>query len=439
MTKGLFIFRRDFRIHDNTSLIELSKNVDTIIPVFIITPEQVERNTYKSSNSIQFMYESLKDLNKNLRNKLVVCLGENKKIVEKILKNNSDITHVGFNMDYTPYAKNRDISIAKVCKKMNISLVVKEDYTLVPFEQIGHMYSVFNPFYNKMMDTIINKPITKKISFTNTVKIEKKSIDILKRYFTLNVNTLIKGGRKHGLIKIKQLKNFKNYAKTRDFPMYNTTLLSAYIKYGCISIREVYYAMVKYVGKKSELTRQLIWHDFYAFLMMNLPENRTIGGGNFKNKKVAWRKDQIQFRKWCEGKTGIPFVDAAMRQLNLTGWMHNRSRLLVSNFLTKRLKIDWHLGEKYFATKLIDYDVSSNNLNWQWSSGIGTDRTPYERIYNPYKQSKELDPDCVYIKRFVPELREVDSYDIHNWYKTYEEYNINYPEPMIDINKRLKK
>ena len=442
MKKGVFIFRRDFRIQDNTTLNELASLVDIIVPIFIITPQQVAKNPYKSSNSIQFMYESLKDLNKNLRNKLVVCFGENDEIIKKILSKNQDITHIGFNLDYTPYSKKRDLSIIKIAKKMNIEIVIKQDYTILPSFEIDapkEYYSVFNAFYNNMMGKTIPKPVSKKIKFTNSIQTEKKTIDTLKKYFTQNNEVIVRGGRKQGLLKLKGLSKFKDYAKIRNLPMYNTTLLSAYIKFGCVSMREVYHAMIKHVGKKSELTRQLIWHDFYAFLMMFLPEEQTIGGGNFKNKKVAWKNNPSLFRKWCEGKTGIPIIDASMRQLNTVGWMHNRSRLLVSNFLTKVLKIDWHKGERYFATMLVDYDVSSNNLNWQWSSGVGTDRTPYERIYNPFKQAKEIDPDCVYIKKYVPELRNVDNHDILNWDKVYDEIDINYPKPIIDVGEKLRK
>jgi deoxyribodipyrimidine photo-lyase len=443
MSKGLFIFRRDFRTTDNTTLIELSKNVDKIIPLFIVTIKQVDKNVYKSSNSIQFMYESLRDLNKNLRNKLVVCFGENDKIIEQILKNNKDITYVGFNLDYTPYAKKRDEKIEKICDRYNVKTIIKEDYTLIPSYEVRESkesrsknapkeyYSVFNPFYQKMIKKDIPKPNSKKINFSSDIKIQKKTISILEKYFKQNNNVLIHGGRKNALGKLKGLGKFKNYDKTRNLPQYNTTLLSAYIKYGCVSIREVYHAMVKKVGKNSELTRQLIWHDFYAFIMMFIPEKQTIGGSNFKNKIIKWTNNKKDFEDWCEGNTGIPIIDASMRQLNLTGWMHNRCRLLVSNFLTKKLKIDWHWGEKYFATKLIDYDVASNNLNWQWSSGVGTDRIPYERIYNPFRQTKEIDPDCIYIKKYVQELKNVDNDIILNWDKMYDRIDIDYPEPII--------
>jgi deoxyribodipyrimidine photo-lyase len=173
-------------------------------------------------------------------------------------------------------------------------------------------------------------------------------------------------------------------------------------------MREVFHSY-----ENVDLLRQIIWHDFYASLMYFLPEEDTLGGGNMQHKKIKWKHSESMFRKWCDGKTGVPFVDAGMRQLNETGWMHNRLRLITSNYLTMVLKIDWKKGEKYFAQKLVDYDVASNNLNWQFSGQVGTDRNPYAIVYNPYLQSKKYDKDCKYIKKWVPELRDVDCKLIH--------------------------
>ena len=161
------------------------------------------------------------------------------------------------------------------------------------------------------------------------------------------------------------------------------------------------------------------------------PSRDTIGGGNLQHKKQTWKSKNTLFRKWCEGKTGFPLVDAGMRQLNETGWMHNRVRLIVSNFLTMTLSIDWHKGEKYFAQQLIDYDVSSNNLNWQFSAQVGTDRNPFVRIYNPFLQSQKYDPEAVYIKRWVMELRDVPVKDIHKWNVKWELYKNVYVKPII--------
>jgi deoxyribodipyrimidine photo-lyase len=289
-----------------------------------------------------------------------------------------------------------------------------------------------------MMSIKIPNVDNKRVKLSKGLRGVKTNSSILSRIYKENKSLIVRGGRAQGLLKISNLRKFKNYAKTRDFPRYDTTLLSAYIKFGCVSMREVYYGMVKHTGKKSELTRQLIWHDFYANLMNYLPSKRTIGGGNFKNKKINWRKNIKHQRAWESGQTGFPIVDAAMRQINTVGWMHNRSRLIVSNFLSLILHIDWHVGEKYFARNLVDYDVSSNNGNWQWSTGVGTDKTGYLRIYNPFNQSKDVDKDCVYIKKWIPELRKVPNEDIHNWWKRYEDHYVDYPAPIVDLSKEMK-
>jgi deoxyribodipyrimidine photo-lyase len=435
--KGLFIFRRDFRVNDNLALQLLSRECNEIIPIFITTPEQTKNNEYFSNNSFQFLTESLEDLNLQTGRKLKILYGDNIDIIKYILENNENITHVGFNEDYTPYAKKRDDEIFKLCEDLDIDVITAEDYTIYKRDDIRSgktpYFSVFKAFYTKVLKLKNPELLESKIKFVNNFKIDKKfvkSLAFLKKLYVPNKNVLVHGGRKNALNVLKKLNQFKDYDQTRNNPNINTTLLSAYIKYGCVSIREVYLDMIKKVGKNNELTRQLIWHDFYAILMYYLPEKRTIGGGNFKNKSIRWRNSPEEFKRWCEGTTGVPIIDAAMRQLNTVGWMHNRCRLLVSNYLTMVLKIDWHLGEKYFANKLIDYDVTSNNLNWQFSTGIGTDRTPYVRIYNPYKQSKDIDKDCEYIKKWIPELRSIECDMIHKWDTSHNKVKVDYPKPM---------
>lgn len=441
---GLFIFRRDLRIEDNTSLIELSKQVKKIIPIFIFTTTQASNaNKYRSLNSLQFLTESLVDLNTSTGNKLGVYHTSNELAVIKTIINRHKVSHLGFNLDYTPFAIKRDKKIASMAKRMGVEIVSLEDYTIVPTDQVrnGEYFSVFNAFYNRMMRMTIEKPKSARIrwmSATGGSGLSKAK----KEFMGYNKDIIVHGGRKQGLRKLNNLNKFKNYAKIRDYPKYDTTLLSAYIKYGCVSMREVYWAMVKKTGKKSELVRQLIWHDFYANLMKYLPTKKTIGGGNFKGKNIRWSSSGSKLRAWKEGRTGFPMVDAGMRQLNKVGWMHNRVRLIVSNFLSLVLHIDWRKGEQYFATKLVDYDVSSNNGNWQWSTGVGTDRTGYLRIYNPFSQSEKLDKDCEYIKKWVPELKDVDKRDIHKWERVCEEVRaegVKYPCPIVDIGEEMKK
>lgn len=442
MSDGIFIFRRDFRLKDNTSLRELSQVADKIYPIFIFTPTQITKeNKWKSNNSIQFMIESLKSLYQETNKKLTFYYGKDDSVISSLLKSNKNIGYIGYNRDYTPFAKKRDQKVQKIAKKREIEIICRDDYTLVPMEEIREdsHYSVFKAFYNRMMKMSIPKPSSSRLRLSTGLKGSKKlELSSLSKFYEENKNLIVRGGRKQGLKKLSNLKNFKNYTKIRNYPQYDTTLLSAYIKYGNISIRETYAAMIKYTGKTSELTRQLIWHDFYANLMNYLPVKQTIGGGNFKKKSIKWKKNSKWLKAWENGMTGFPIVDAGMRQLNKVGWMHNRSRLIVSNFFTLVLHQDWRKGEKYFAQNLVDYDVSSNNGNWQWSSGVGTDKTGYLRIYNPFRQSKQVDKDCVYIKKWIPELKNVDNKDIHNWDRLWKEYNIDYPKPIVDLSKEMK-
>lgn len=433
----LFIFHRDLRTYDNLALNELSYSKN-IIPIFIFNPKQIspKQNKYFNNNSVQFMIQALEKLKKMTKNKLKILYGNPKQVLSSILKNNT-ISTIAFNTDYTPFAKKRDKIYISLANKHNVEVITKQDYTLVDMEEIRDKhYSVFNPYYKKVLSSNIPKPVKKSISFSSSKLkgISKYSFNKLHSLYKPNKHVLVKGDRKQALNILKNIRRFKNYKKTRNNPSINTTLLSAHIKFGTISIREAYISM----KKNKELTRQLIWHDFYAQIMHYLPIKKTLGGGNFKNKNIKWQPSSSKFKSWCEGKTGFPIIDAGMRQLNKTGWMHNRLRLLVSNFLSLILGIDWRKGEKYFAQKLTDYDPSSNNGNWQFSAQVGIDRVPYLRIYNPFTQAKEIDQNCSYIKEWVEELKDIDNYDILRWDKVCKEYKGVYRCPIADLKQKMK-
>lgn len=427
---SIFLFHRDFRTIDNTSLLELSRVSKSIHPIFILTPHQIDpaKNPYYNERIILFMMECVLAIPH-----LQIFYGDTIEVLESLFKLNN-ITHIGFNLDYTPYAIKRTKRVQKLAKEYNVNVVAHEDYTTLDMNQFrdeGH-YKVFKPFYENLLKQKVPLPSTKNI-------VTYFSSDRLKyaRKFGFEFSKRMRDTRRNEALAILRDKGLvKNYTKTRSIPSIDTTHLSKYIKFGVVSIREVFYA---YKGNRSaaDLLRQVIWHDFYASLMYFTPPQDTIGGGNLQHKKQKWKSNTTFFRKWCEGKTGFPLVDAGMRQLNETGWMHNRVRLIVSNFLTMTMGIDWHKGEQYFAQKLIDYDVSSNNLNWQFSAQVGTDRNPFVRIYNPFLQSKKYDPDAIYIKRWVPELNDVPTRDIHKWDTKWDEYkDTKYPKPIL--NKKSK-
>ena len=423
---SIFLFHRDFRTIDNTSLSALVRVSKSIYPIFILAPDQVDpkKNPYYNERIILFMMECVLSIPH-----LQIFYGDTIAVLESLFKSNNDITHIGFNLDYTLWAKKRTKRVEKLAKAYNVTVVAHEDYTTLEMHQFrdkGH-YKVFKPFYENLLKQDVPLPSTTDVAKYFS-KIPLKCASAFRFEFTKQTRDT---HRKDALAILRDKHLVKKYTETRNIPSIDTTHLSKYIKFGVVSIREVFHA---YHARKNntDLLRQVIWHDFYASLMYFTPPRNTTGGGNLQDKKQTWTSKNTLFRKWCEGKTGFPLVDAGMRQLNETGWMHNRVRLIVSNFLTMTLGIDWHKGEKYFAQQLIDYDVSSNNLNWQFSAQVGTDRNPFVRIYNPFLQSQKYDPDAVYIKRWVPELKDVPVKDIQKWNTKWEDYkDSKYPKPII--------
>jgi len=443
---GLFIFRRDLRIQDNIGLNLANEQCKNIYPIFIFTPEQVsDKNKFKSDNSIQFMIESLDDLRENIKKKggILNCYyGDNNIIIKKLI-NKWNIQAVYFNWDITPYAKKRDASIKKMCHSLNIECITCQDYYLYEPGTItsgsNEPYTKFTPYYNKVLPIKVLKPnYIRKYNFSN---IKDGNIELIDAYFKFikpNKDILVNGGRENGEKIINNLKNFRNYGKIRNNLHKQTTLLSAYLKYGNISVREIYEKMISISGK-SDLLKQLIWREFYAQLLFSHPH---VLGNPLKPKynKIKWVSNSTHLNSWKKGQTGFPIVDAGMRELNSTGYMHNRTRLITASFLIKTLLINWEEGEKYFATKLTDYDPASNNGNWQWVSSSGADAQPYFRIFNTWSQGEKYDNNAEYIKKWIPELQSVPSKDIHKWYISWKDYsNIDYPKPIVDYEEQREK
>ena len=411
---NVFIFRRDLRIFDNTALNLLSKISNDITPIFIFNPDQIfpDKNPYFSNNAVQFMIQSLKSLEKNI--KINYFEGYDIDVLDK-LHNKYNITNIAFNIDYTPFARKRDNLIIEWCKKKNINVITAEDYTLFKIGTIlnkaGNPFQVFTAFYNTIIKYDVQKPKKNK-------KIKSKIIindnNDINKYYVYNKYVTLKGGRKYALMRLK--KNYDDYDKLRDYPALDkTTKLSPYIKFGCISIRETYHKFNK------GLQRELIWREFYANILYHYPH---VLGNSFKLKynNIKWENNIELFNKWCSGTTGFPIIDAGMRQLNKSGWMHNRIRMIVATFLTKDLLIDWRWGEKYFAKHLVDYDPASNNGGWQWCASTGTDSQPYFRIFNPTTQIQKYDKNYEYIKKWCPEYK---------LYKPIINHNINTKKALI--------
>ena len=438
--KSIFIFRRDLRTFDNIGYINCLKNSSTIYPIFIFTPEQIKSNSFKSSNAVQFMIESLKDLSSNTS--LSLFFGENNNVIQEII-NKEKIDAIFTNEDYTPYARKRDNDLQKLCDKNNIKLFLSRDYLLYEpgtiLTKSGKPYQKYTPFYRNVLPLKVDKPL--KIPKKKTKLCKNKfsiSFNDTNKYYVFNDKLNVNGGRKLGKTILNNIKNFTKYGQTRDLLPQKTTHLSAYIKFGCLSIREVYHKIKKKMGIQHPLIRQLIWREFYYHLGDAFP--KVIGNPLKDNYKgIKWSNNNNTFEAWKKGMTGYPVVDAGMRQLNTIGYMHNRTRLITASFLIKNLQHDWQKGEKYYATKLVDYDVLVNNGNWQWTSSTGADSQPYFRIFNPWTQSKKFDKNCEYIKKWIPELKDVDPKHIHQWDKHHHKYNINYPNPIVDYKQSRTK
>ena len=444
--KGLFIFHRDLRIHDNIGLITASEQCKELFVCFVFTPEQVGKsNHYRSNNAIQFMIESLEDLEKDVKSQggeLGIFYGKQLKIIDEYIKT-KQIGAVFYNKDYTPYAVERDTATREHCKKRGIECIESADYYL---HEPGTVltggktaYKKFTPFYDSVKTKKVLSPSNKKVNImkgslsTNNYSLETAMKTFVKKK---NENLLCNGGRKLGLESMRKgVREQSHYDNMRNELSYQTSHLSAYIKFGCISIREVYHAF----HSNTEYIRQLFWRDFFAHVLYSYPE---VLGKSYHYRGITWRKSQRDFELWCHGETGFPIVDAGMRELNATGYMHNRTRMAVATFLVKTLLIDWRWGEQYFATQLVDYDIASNNGNWQGISSTGVDLKPYFKDMNPWTQSAKFDKNAEYIKKWIPELKDVDAKDIHKWFSACEDAKykqIRYPHPMVDLEEQKKK
>ena len=438
--KGLFIFRRDLRVVDNNGLNYANSVCESVVPVFIFTPEQIDKNPYKSNNAILFMLECLEDLSSEINSMgghLLFFYGKNETVIPRIVKH-LGIDFVCFNGDYTPYAVARDTRILGWCQKNDIDAEVRDDYCLNEPYTIKP-YQKFTPYYATAVKKRVAQPVPKRaVHFASQRVPSAVNIAQIRRRFTVSEpdgGRLSHGGRQSGLKQMTVASRImRSYARTRDDLSSHTSELSPHIKFGTVSIREVYDRF----KDNDTFKRQLYWRDFYAQIVFHF--SHVIGHALKDNyNRINWHFNANWFKRWCNGTTGFPAVDAGMRQLNATGYMHNRCRMIVSSFLTKILLIDWRRGEKYFAQKLTDYDPANNNGGWQWSAGTGADAQPYFRIFNPFLQSKEHDKDCEYIKMWIPELKDVPPEAIHKWGETFSEYETEYPEPMVNYAEQKEK
>ena len=455
MSRGnvLFIFRRDLRIKDNRGLAlavqQCKGHKDRkLVLAFVFSKDQIDQSPYYSEPAFRFMLECLEELDGKVDGKLAFFDDED------FYQSLDGIDTIVYNADYTPYAEHRDRRIREYCEsKEGLECVEVEDYTLHPIDAVktkeGEAYQVFGYFHKAARRVERLESTEQKLARSRLLdglgdkRLLKKRLEAVSSH--AGSSALLTGGRARALKRLKSVtKPFgAAYDEARDFPeREHTTMLSPYIKFGCVSVREVRDAFER-IGA-NDLVKQLYWREFYANVAHHYPHvlGGMVGERNLemyeKFRGMAWNENEKEFVRWCEGNTGVPLVDAGMRQLNTTGYMHNRVRMVTASFLVKNLGIDWRWGERYFATKLVDYDPASNNGGWQWVAGTGTDAAPYFRVFNPFSQAERFDKECEYVLKHVEELRDVDVEDILNWDKAHKKDKYAghaYPAPMVDLKK----
>ncbi|QCK16095.1 cryptochrome/photolyase family protein [Mangrovivirga cuniculi] len=405
---NIFWFRRDLRTDDNHGFYEALKSDKKVLPIFIFDRDILDDLEDEDDARVTFLSDKVNELHEQFKkhNSGLLTFYDTPEKAFKSLVKDYDIEAVYTNRDYEPYAKERDNKIEELLKKEDISFHTFKDQVIFEKYEIltktDSYYKVFTPYSRSWLDkwekdniphywsenSLSNLYETKvrKPHQLSDMGFKRTDIDIP----TDNINESV----------------IETYDETRDIPSleHGTSRLGVHLRFGTISIR-------KLAKKAAELNEtflnELIWREFY---MMILFFNPKVVNNNFKPKydAVKWQNDEEKFKKWCEGKTGYPLVDAGMRQLNKTGYMHNRVRMVVASFLCKHLLIDWRWGEAYFARKLLDYELSSNNGGWQWAAGTGTDAQPYFRVFNPTSQLKKFDPDMKYVYKWVPEIKNGD-------------------------------
>lgn len=403
---NIFWFRRDLRLNDNCGLFEALIAGQKVLPIFIFDQEILSKLP-KDDARVSFIHQELENIHHQLKkigSSLTVCVGKPKDIFNS-LSEKHQIETVFCNHDYEPYAIQRDLEIKELLRSKNINFKTFKDQVIFERNEItkkdGTPYKVYTPYSKKWLESFEYKGIHFFPSEDHLTMCIEENTD--------QFPTLEEIGFKKSSIKVASYtatsELIDTYEATRNYPAKNSTSkLGTHLRFGTVSVRK----MVDKASKSNNITflKELIWREFFMQILWHFPQ--TIKK-SFKPKydRILWKNNENDFDAWCKGETGYPLVDAGMRELNTTGFMHNRVRMLVGSFLCKHLLIDWRWGEAYFAEKLHDYEQSSNIGNWQWVAGCGVDAAPYFRIFNPTTQIQKFDKDLHYIKKWVPEFQEV--------------------------------
>jgi deoxyribodipyrimidine photo-lyase len=412
---ALFWHRRDLRINDNKGLFEVLKQNEIVHPIFIFDKSILDKLP-NNDQRILFIYQEIESLKKsyqNLGSDLWVYYGEPSEIIPKIAQE-LNCSSVYFNNDYEPYALQRDQEIQVSLNNIKIEFIGNKDHVIFEKNEVlkddGKPYTIFTPYSRKWKANLKEEDLRE-------YSIEKYSGNLVQKEQEEALITLEEMGFESKVLhdfpdRIAKNEILNKYHLSRNFPsVKGTSKLSLHLRFGTISIRKL--ALIAREQNETYLN-ELIWRDFYQMIIFHFPKSAE---NSFKAQydKIIWEKNEVHFDSWCTGKTGYPIVDAGMRELNATGFMHNRVRMVVASFLTKHLLLDWRLGAAYFAEKLLDFELASNTGGWQWAAGCGCDAAPYFRVFNPQAQQEKFDKSFEYIKKWVPE------------YGTS-----SYPEPIIE-------
>jgi deoxyribodipyrimidine photo-lyase len=406
---NIFWFRRDLRLNDNAGLYHALKSGLPVLPLFIFDKNILDKLEDRADARVSFLHDTIAALSEELKelgSSLLVKYGDPEEVWTEILKE-YPVQDIYYNHDFESYAKNRDEKVADLIQKKGGNFYSFKDHVI--FEKLevtkkdGLPYTVFTPYSRRWKELLQSRTMGGELFYLKAYPTEKY-VKALYKCTALPLPGLEFMGFEKSKISIpsKQVSReiIKNYDKNRNFPaIEGTSKLGIHFRFGTISIRE---KARKAMPLNETYLNELIWRDFYSQILVNFPK---VEKKSFRTQYdfIEWRNDEIEFQAWCQGKTGYPLVDAGMRELNATGFMHNRVRMLVASFLVKHLLIDWRWGEAYFAQKLLDFDLASNNGGWQWAAGCGTDAAPYFRIFSPDAQAEKFDKEQKYIRKWIKE------------------------------------
>lgn len=410
---NIFWFRRDLRLEDNHGLFKALKSSREVIPLFIFDRLILQQLEDRQDARVQFIHQQLQKINEQLKpyqTSMMVIEGEPIEVFTQLISQHP-IEKVFVNADYEPYGIQRDQKVAQLLQQSGVGFETFKDHVIMEpgavLKSDGLPYTVFTPFAKRWKENLLPEHLQ---TFPSELLVNHlhQQIHVLP--------TLEQIGLKPSPIQVPELRSederIQQYEQTRNFPAQDgTTLAGPHLRFGSVSVRKL---AAQALHNSTTYLNELIWREFFMHIMFFFPQSEQ---SNFYSKynAVQWRNNEEEFEKWCQGRTGYPMVDAGMRELSATGFMHNRVRMVAASFLTKHLLIEWQWGEAWFAAKLLDYELSSNVGNWQWAAGTGCDASPYFRVFNPSEQIKKFDQGLVYIQKWIPELND-----------------FSYPKPIVD-------